>query len=408
VTVDAPPDTQDAFVASDAKPQAPFDMGVFQKPGKLPASTWDVDYPLTGPAPSWCKTGWASCMPLADAASSTGDAKAVACPASISVDCPCNHMGPGPCNEGFDLGGPVPGGPRCSAPLNLSVTNSQRGLGKKSACCYTRVVRCTPPGVGRILREDGGSVTASPEPRDDWSDDALVVDVATLDAVEREEVAAHYRAVAAGEHAAIASFAEASLMLLAHGAPADLVEGTHRAALDEIAHARIAYALARVYGGDALGPSCLEVPRLRPSSLVEFAVAVLLDACLPETVGAVIATQSARGASDGALRAALSRIAEDETRHAELAFRSLAWAVRKGGIVVAHAIERALSAAQLPAPSRATAHPTHGVLGEAQERRLIAMAAADLVHPCVEALLASESSSLRGSAQLLVPALAAL
>ena len=49
--------------------------------------------------------------------------------------------------------------------------------------------------------------------------------------------------------AEIASFARTSLDLLALGAPADLVAETHRAALDEIEHARIAYALASAFSG---------------------------------------------------------------------------------------------------------------------------------------------------------------
>jgi hypothetical protein len=48
------------------------------------------------------------------------------------------------------------------------------------------------------------------------------------------------------------------LELLALGAPAELVEKAHVAALDEIEHARICFALASAYGGERYGPGPLD------------------------------------------------------------------------------------------------------------------------------------------------------
>ena len=126
---------------------------------------------------------------------------------------------------------------------------NQRAAGKKNACCYAQPVACTPPWVGRALRdENDGIVRASLEQRTDWIAPGVTTDA--RDAV----VAAHYAEVAAGEHASVASFAHVSLELMAYGAPAELLVDTHRAALDEIEHARMAYALASEYGGCAMGP----------------------------------------------------------------------------------------------------------------------------------------------------------
>jgi hypothetical protein len=61
------------------------------------------------------------------------------------------------------------------------------------------------------------------------------------------------------EHASVASFARFSLQLMAAGAPASLVEAAHRAALDEIEHARLTFRLASRYEGRALGPGPLPV-----------------------------------------------------------------------------------------------------------------------------------------------------
>ena len=49
---------------------------------------------------------------------------------------------------------------------------------------------------------------------------------------------------ARSEHASVPAFSRLSLTLMSLGAPARLVEGAHRAALEEIEHARLAFALA--------------------------------------------------------------------------------------------------------------------------------------------------------------------
>jgi len=51
----------------------------------------------------------------------------------------------------------------------------------------------------------------------------------------------------------------------------------------------------------------------------------LLEGCIGETRAAADLRRRAELLSDSALRAQLLQIADDETRHAELAFRILAW-----------------------------------------------------------------------------------
>src|SRR6185437_10815965 len=65
-----------------------------------------------------------------------------------------------------------------------------------------------------------------------------------LDAGARASLAETWTVLALLEHASVASFARVSLQLLAVGAPGDLVGATHQAALDEIRHARLCFALA--------------------------------------------------------------------------------------------------------------------------------------------------------------------
>src|SRR5205814_4301213 len=52
------------------------------------------------------------------------------------------------------------------------------------------------------------------------------------------------------------------------------------------------------------------------------------EGCVGETLGALLAAEQLRLASDPEVRRILQRIAKDELRHAELAWTFLAWALR--------------------------------------------------------------------------------
>lgn len=81
------------------------------------------------------------------------------------------------------------------------------------------------------------------------------MDVSGLGPAERSALASRWLDSALLEHASIASFARFSLHLLAVGAPPELLERTQRAALDEIEHARLAFAIvARGRGGRSRSP----------------------------------------------------------------------------------------------------------------------------------------------------------
>jgi hypothetical protein len=77
-------------------------------------------------------------------------------------------------------------------------------------------------------------------------------------------------------------------------------------------------------------------------SFSELARTTFVEACVGETLGAIDARERAAAASP-ALRAVLLRIADDEERHAELAWATLAWAVRMGGEEARHALESTLA-----------------------------------------------------------------
>jgi hypothetical protein len=273
-------------------------------------------------------------------------------------------------------------------------------------CCYMADIQFCSGPTGRAYLVDHRPRIAAPRRGPDtggWAEGAAP-GLAGLAAADRAALAEAWAADALQEHASVASFSRASLALLAAGAPADLVEDTHRAALDEVRHAQLCFALASAYGGEAIAPGPFPLGgEVRVSAgfaaLVESTVE---EGCLGETVAAVIAAEQLARAVDPAVRAALARIAADEARHAELAWRTVAWAVRAGGVAARAAFEQALVAALgRVAGARASGHvgheggsaamAAHGRLDAATTARVTANAVADIVSPAARALLQDRS-----------------
>ncbi len=192
-------------------------------------------------------------------------------------------------------------------------------------CCY-RTMQLHP--AGRPLRVDGAIALAPLGEGEGWTTRG---GRPLLGADRRAAVSRHFRAIAAVEHASVASFARTSLQLLALGAPAALLADVHEAARDEIAHASGALALAADEAPLAPGPYPAAVAPIEAT----FAALVrdtVIDGCLGETMGALEATAAAERCADETIRAFLLRVADDEARHAELAYRILAWALANGGM----------------------------------------------------------------------------
>lgn len=192
-----------------------------------------------------------------------------------------------------------------------------------AACCYQEPDTCCAV-CGRALRDGDTLVSTASAARGDW------LAARSLDFAPNATLGERFAAMAGAEHASIASFARTTLDLLALGAPPDLVADTQRAALDEIAHARTMYSLAAAALGTTLGPAPLAPVAHAPPTLADFAAATLRDACAGETLGVVVLRELA-ATLEGDAALALAAIADDEERHAELAFRTLAWAVARGG-----------------------------------------------------------------------------
>lgn len=188
--------------------------------------------------------------------------------------------------------------------LNASVVSKDLGNGK---CCYHFKEPCyggRPFLVGGQQRSTHvvGRESVAAEAHNPWLSDARA------------------------EHASVAAFARLSLQLLSLGAPGELVYEAQLASLDELRHADLFFELASRHAGAALRPGIVDVRgALDDLSLAGLIESNLREGCIGETMAAEHLRIRAACVSEPALRAALLRVAEDETRHAELAFRILAW-----------------------------------------------------------------------------------
>lgn len=255
--------------------------------------------------------------------------------------------------------------------------------------------QCTFPNcaIGRPLLVDGAARTAPARSRRDWQDMPLTPDVEGIAPETRAALTSHWLEVAALEHASVASFARFTLQLMALGAPPELLSGAQRAAADEVEHARVAYALASAYGGEAVGPSALDLSGL-PIETDRHAVlrGLVEEACVGETLGVAEAQALASCTHDPVVASLQARIAADEQRHAELAWCVLKWMLDDADAdtraFVRQTFESAIaSAAHDPAP-RSSVEPSVGLMDAHEVGIVRRQALEQVVRPCFEALLA--------------------
>jgi hypothetical protein len=258
--------------------------------------------------------------------------------------------------------------------------------------------------IGRPFLIDGEERLATASDRSDWLDICLDPDLSGLAPGERESLADAWTRVALMEHASIAAFARFTLELLAFGAPAALVQSSSQAMRDEIEHARQAFALASVYAGTPRGPGTLDVGgSLSCVELHASALNAFVEGCVGETVAALEAREASELATDPAVRRLLSRVADEEARHALLAFEFVKWALPQGGAGLRDDLQLVLSAEiakSTLATARASAEPpessaltAHGILPEARRRALRRAVLLDVVAPCLAELARDAAGS---------------
>jgi len=206
--------------------------------------------------------------------------------------------------------------------------------------------------VGRVLRVGGQPRTARRALGEGWRDDA-VPSLSGIARLERAALAEAWSTYGALEQASVPAYGRVAEALVSLGAPSELVERSHLAALDEIRHARRCYALASAYGGGVarrpgdlpeLRARIIDEKRSRLDALAHLACASLVDGVVAEGVAAASARASAGRATDPVVRATWATIAVDEERHVALAWDTIAWCLDEGGAAVATALDGAIAA----------------------------------------------------------------
>ncbi len=186
---------------------------------------------------------------------------------------------------------------------------------------------------GRPVREASGVAIEAPVRRGaSWSGSTIPA-VGHLSVAERKRLGEAWLAEARTEHASIAAFSTLALSLLAIGAPAQLVEGAHRAALDEARHARLCFGVAGAYLDAELEPGPLPMDRaMAPeASLERLALASLVEGTFGEGMAAALCRARSKRADDPAIRRVLATLARDEAAHAKLGWSVLRYAVARLG-----------------------------------------------------------------------------
>jgi hypothetical protein len=274
---------------------------------------------------------------------------------------------------------------------NLCVTGivAQAGASKPFAC---QSAGCA---VGRPFLVEGLARVAAVAKRSDWLLPGQL-DVGVVPLAEREAAGLAWCHIGQLEHASVAAFARFALQLLSLGAPPALVEAASAAMSDETRHAQLAFGVASALLGRAVGPAALDVERsLLETSLVDVTRLVIREGCIGETCAALEAREAALHASQPELAQLLHGIADDESRHAELAWRFVSYALEREPEKIAALLETELleeqtlvESARSPASSAdELAGAALGILPERLRSELRALALREVVTPCALGLL---------------------
>lgn len=363
-----------ATTASSASSSASADRAVASAPPPEPSP---ADEPVRHhPFPS-CPHGDYCVAPpaVAPAASSAAPAPYTECAATTPPPSPGTH-------SSFDAEG-----------------TAKARAAKNKLCCYHWVELC--PG-GRPLRDGASTVLAALVEDDAWCGASPTARegraAAMLDEETRAKIAAHWAEQGRYEHASIASFAFAALDLLALGAPPALVSDAMSAGVDEARHAEVCFTIARRYSGKSVGPAPLATPTRSTPTPRSVALETLLEGAVNEAVASLQLSAAARNA-DHAIAGALAAMADDEARHATLAWRTLHWLAASfadARDALAEARSTLLDVPATVSTRRAGApHPlaAHGLLGAHEQEILRAHTTAAVVLPCLDALLAATEAS---------------
>ncbi len=159
----------------------------------------------------------------------------------------------------------------------------------------------------------------------------VAIDSLKLTIEQAEYVARSWVEAAQGEHASIASFARFVLQLLGLGAPPELLKAAIQAMADEVEHARDSFSVASSIVGSPVGPGELDISGLvdEPGDPRKILRDAIIEGCIAETMSAHEAKIAQDLSNEVQIKAILSRIAAEESNHADLAWRFGHWMLQK-------------------------------------------------------------------------------
>ena len=160
-------------------------------------------------------------------------------------------------------------------------------------------------------------------------------------AAQSGTLGSYYAGCATMEAVSIRAFLELAAQLTRWNAPAALVTGCRSAAMDELRHTRIFIELARKEGY-APFPAAQKKTR---QDIYSVALHNAVEGCVNETWAALIAHYQALHADSATLRIVYAQIADDETRHGQLAWDLHDWFMTQLAQDEREAIRRAQAAA---------------------------------------------------------------
>lgn len=264
------------------------------------------------------------------------------------------------------------------------------------SCCY---IACEGICCGRPFVVNGIVHTAELTVGEDWLSPQHTIAPAQPIHKHHSGIAQAWARDALMEHASIASFARFTLDLMALGAPPELLLQAQQAAADEVRHAEICFSIARRLGAELCSPGPLACESFEPRSLAEAIEAAVVEGCIGETLAGALAAERAARCTDQALSHTLQEIAEDELRHAELAWRFVSWTISAFGETAArsaeHAFNSALNTCIEPSSSCAESTPTvlhsAGLLSAQEQRDTVRRIHASVLRPAARCLMLSAS-----------------
>jgi len=184
--------------------------------------------------------------------------------------------------------------------------------------------------LGRPLRIKGKYVVADIEEGEGWSEGESP-NISGLDEDTCAALEALWLQNARGEYAGIPAFSRISIQLASLGAPAKLIQWSHKAAMDEIKHTSLCFAMAEGYGKRAYKvkpmPELLDIELKSKTNIIQVLIEEsVVDGCLLEMFFSDVASESARECNDLVVKKVFEQIAEDEKSHADFSWEILKWA----------------------------------------------------------------------------------